>query len=58
MGCAAQTAKRRRKQAVNGYRHLPPKQRPGFKTHTKEVWERRAAAAEERRRALASRKRR
>lgn len=30
MGCVTATAKRRRKQAVNGYRHMHPMRRPHF----------------------------
>jgi hypothetical protein len=55
MGCAAATAKRRRKQAVGGYRHLPPQRRPHYVTHSRETYERREAAARERRLAMALR---
>lgn len=30
MGCVTSTAKRRRRQAVNGYRHMKPRDRPHF----------------------------
>lgn len=56
MGCAAATAKRRRTQACMGYTHMPKKRRPIYRTHTKEVYERRMTAAAERRQAMASRK--
>ena len=47
MGCAASTAKRRRKQAVMDKR---------YRTHSKDTFERRAAAANERRQAMNMRK--
>ena len=56
MGCAAATARRRRKQAVGGYKNEPPRTRPHYSAHSREVWERRAAAARERRLALEARK--
>ena len=46
MGCAASTAKRRRKQAVMDKR---------YRTHSKDTFERRAAAAIERRQQMAMR---
>jgi len=46
MGCAASTAKRRRKQAVMDKR---------YRTHSKDTFERRAAAANERRQQMAMR---
>ena len=56
MGCAAATAKRRRRQAVGGYKNLPPMRRPNYKTHSKEVYEKREAATRERRLAMQMRK--
>ena len=56
MGCAASTAKRRRTQACMGYKHMAPKRRPVYKSHSKEVYERRAAMANERRQAMNMRK--
>lgn len=47
MGCAAATAKRRRKQAVGGYMHLPPMRRPHYLVQSREVSEKRAAHAAE-----------
>ncbi len=52
MGCVTATAKRRRRQAVNKYRHLPPMKRPHYATHTKAVWEHRSELAKERRKAM------
>lgn len=46
MGCAASTAKRRRKQAVMDKR---------YKTHSKDTYERRQAASNERRQQMATR---
>ena len=57
MGCVTATAKRRRKQAVNGYRHMDPKRRPHYPTHTVAIYEKRAAQAAEKRQAMQSRKR-
>lgn len=45
MGCAAATAKRRRKQAVGGYKHLPPMRRPHYLVQSREVSEKREAQA-------------
>ena len=42
------TAKRRRKQAVNNYRHMPKQRRPVFRTRNKETSEKREARARER----------
>jgi hypothetical protein len=56
MGCAAATAKRRRKQAIMGYTHLPKLRRPIYRSHTKETYERRAREASERRQAMNMRK--
>jgi hypothetical protein len=56
MGCVAATARRRRKQAVGGYKNLAPMRRPHYSTHSNEVWDRRAAAAAERRVAMYTRK--
>lgn len=55
MGCAASTAKRRRKQAVGGYKHLPPRERPNYPNHTAAVWDKRAAKAQEKRQTLQGR---
>lgn len=41
--CVCSTAKRRRKQARNGYRHLPPMRRPHYHTLTLEKSQRRLA---------------
>ena len=59
----AATAKRRRRQAVMGYRHLARlgrgnNNRSYFPHHTRETLERRAAEAAEKRIAMQSRKRR
>ena len=55
MGCAAATAKRRRRQAVKGYKEMAPMRRPHYATHSKEVWDRRAQVAAQRRVELAMR---
>jgi hypothetical protein len=55
MGCAAATAKRRRKQAVMGYTQWALRGRPIYRSHSKETYDRRAAAANERRREMAAR---
>jgi hypothetical protein len=39
-----------------GYTHMPKARRPVYKSHSKEVYERRAAAANERRQAMNMRK--
>lgn len=39
MGCVARTARRRRKQAAMGYRHVAKKQRPGYR-----IWSTEASA--------------
>lgn len=57
MGCAAATAKRRRKQAVGGYKHLPPKQRPKYVSRAKDVSEKREAKARETRLRMSQKKR-
>lgn len=57
MGCAAATAKRRRKQAVMGYKHLPPKQRPRYNVRSREVSERRDAKTRETRLRMMQKKR-
>lgn len=44
MGCVTATAKRRRRQAANGYNHLCERQRPNFKKTTAEKSARRQAA--------------
>lgn len=56
MGCAAATAKRRRRQAVMGYKNLAPRQRPNYKTHTAAVYDKRAAKVDEKRKAMQGRK--
>jgi len=56
MGCVTATAKRRRRQAVGGYMHLPPQRRPRFSTHAKEVWERREQRTRDRALAMQLRK--
>ena len=56
MGCVASTAKRRRRQAKMGYKHLAPRQRPHYKTHTSEVWDRLNAKAKERNQQMQARK--
>ena len=35
MSCTTAAAKRRRSQAKNGYRHLPPMKRPGYRMGSK-----------------------
>lgn len=57
----ARTARRRRKQAVNRFRHLARigrgnNNRTIYATHTKETYERRAAQAREKRLAMVARK--
>lgn len=56
MGCVTATAKRRRKQAVNNYRHIAPMRRPRYKAISKETSERREAHSRERRIAMQGRK--
>lgn len=58
MGCAAATAKRRRKQAVGGYKQLPPQRRPHYTQHTTATYEKREARMRERRLIMATRGRR
>ena len=55
--CVTATAKRRRRQAVNGYKHLPPRQRPHYVQHSGETYEKREAQAREKRLSLQLRKR-
>lgn len=55
--CVCATAKRRRRQAVGGYKHLPPKRRPNYSQRTAAVFDKRAAKVEEKRRAMQGRKR-
>lgn len=50
------TAKRRRKQARNDYRHMAPMDRPHYPRHAEEVLNRRAQLAAERRKMIATRK--
>lgn len=57
MGCAASTAKRRRRQAVQGYNHLTPRQRPNYSQHTAAVYDKRAAKVAEKRQVMQGRKR-
>ena len=57
----ARTARRRRKQAINCFRHLARigrgnNNRTIYATHTKETYEKRAAQARERRLNIAARK--
>lgn len=42
MGCVTATAKRRRKQAVNGYREMDPHSRPRFPRPSRGFFEKRA----------------
>lgn len=56
MGCVTATAKRRRRQAVGGFKHLPPQRRPNYATHTSDVWDRRAARLKDRAMAMQLRK--
>jgi hypothetical protein len=58
MGCVAQTAKRRRKQAVGGYKHLPPRQRPGYRAHSIEYYTKREARLRDTRLRMQVKKRR
>lgn len=39
--CVCSTAKRRRRQAVGGYRHLPPMKRPHYSVRSAEKLQRR-----------------
>lgn len=48
MGCVTATAKRRRKQACNGFKHLPPRMRPRFKVRTTEAADRHEARIRDR----------
>jgi hypothetical protein len=41
MGCACATAKRRRSQAANGYRHIHAKARPTYKKRAADVSQKR-----------------
>lgn len=43
MGCVTATAKCRRRQAVNGYRHMRPLDRPHYKLPTEALKRRREA---------------
>lgn len=61
MGCAAATAKRRRRQAVMGYRHLarlgkPGNSRPIFKKKSSDTLSRHQARLDEKRKAMMARK--
>jgi len=56
MGCAAATARRRRKQAVNGYKHMAPMRRPHYKVRSKDTASRREAFMRERRLMMEARK--
>lgn len=56
MGCVTATAKRRRRQAVGGYRHMSKQSRPHYATHSSEVWDRLNAKAKERQQMMAARK--
>lgn len=42
--CVCATARRRRKQAVNGYRHIAPMRRPRFKLRSASMAAKRLAA--------------
>ncbi len=56
MGCVTATAKRRRKQAINGYRHLGKMVRPRYKMKSLAKLDRKIAMQKERRRQMESRK--
>ena len=56
MGCVTATAKRRRRQAKTGFRHMAPMDRPHYATHSSEVWDRLNAKAKERQQMMAARK--
>jgi hypothetical protein len=56
MSCVTSTAKRRRRQAVGGWKNLSKQRRPRYAKHTTEVWDRRAVAARERRLMMEARK--
>lgn len=56
MGCAAATAKRRRRQAVGGWKNMPKQRRPHYATHSSEVWDRLNAKAKERQQMMQARK--
>ncbi len=56
MGCVAATAKRRRKQAVNGYRHLGKMVRPRYKMKSLAKLDRRLQMLRERKRQMEMRK--
>lgn len=56
MSCVTATAKRRRRQAVGGFKHMAPQRRPHYSTHSNEVWDRRAARLKDRALAMQLRK--
>lgn len=53
--CVAATAKRRRQQAANGYRHMAPLRRPRYKVRDSSTAAKRERELTERRRLLAAR---
>lgn len=55
--CVCATAKRRRRQAAMGYRHLALRQRRRYKRHSGETYDKRATRAAEKRKAQQLRKR-
>jgi hypothetical protein len=56
MGCVCATAKKRRRQALNDYRHLAPRQRPGYKRRDAATAAKRLQRVVERERAMNQRK--
>jgi hypothetical protein len=56
MGCVTATAKRRRRQAVGGWKNVPTQRRPHYATHTTEVWDRLNVKAKERQQQMQARK--
>lgn len=56
MGCVCATAKRRRRQAVGGYKHVPPMRRPYYTKHETSTYDKREARVREKRLLMQSRK--
>lgn len=56
MGCTARTARRRRKQAANGFKHMSPLKRPHYKKRSLEASARRLSKVIEKQKLIATRK--
>lgn len=54
--CVAATARRKRKQAANGYRHLSPMKRPRYKKRSVETSEKRLREVITKQKMISSRK--